>query len=358
MEKCSDWRVVGPRRLLLQKVREVLGAMKRAAVVTIGCKNESLGAFKLAEWLRRRGWEVEHRTQIAPMFESYDLCAFSVVFSWRLPELVQQVHVAKQIGAEVWIGGPAVSFHGRNRRYVQERTGIEPTIGIDDRFERESVDCGMVYFSRGCPAFTEACGVCPVPKLEGTDFRFYPDAIPAKLLMDNNLSALPGEYQDHIIRRYADEWDNGPVDANSGFEPHSFDDSTLERWRKFPLLCWRFGYDDLSERPQALDMIARLRDAGYRGKKVRVYTLIGNEPIEDCHRRIREVIDRECEPVPQRMRPLDWLGPPRPLPVRFDWDEPTLIAYQRFYAKPQLWRQMRPEEFRYQSRLPLAASPI
>lgn len=331
--------------------------MKRAAVITIGCKNESLGAFKLAAWLSRNGWDVEHKTHLSPLFDrGFLLFAFSVVFSWRLPELVEQARTARTLGGEVWIGGPAVSFHARNRRYVLDQTGLEPRPGIDDRFEREPVDCGMVYFSRGCPAYTEACGVCPVPKLEGTDFRFYPDAKPAKMLMDNNLSALPGEYQDHIIRRYADEWPGGPVDANSGFEPHTFDSATLDRWRQFPLLCWRFGYDDLSEREQSLAMMQRLRRAGYKGKRVRVYTLIGNEPIADCHRRIREVIAAGCEPVPQRLRPLDWLGPPRPLPCRYDWDEPTLIAYQRFYARPQLWKKLRPEDFYYQGRHPLACA--
>ncbi len=324
--------------------------MKSALVITVGCKHESLGAKKLAAFLRRAGWIVEESATLGMFDCGFDLYCFSVVFSWRLPALVEMVRrvVWK---AEVWIGGPAVTFHAANRKYVVDQTGIQPQFGIDMRFEEEPTDCPMVYFSRGCPAYTSACGYCPVPRIEGMKFRFYPNARPSRLLLDNNLSALPADYQEHIIKRYAEEWRGRLVDANSGFEPHSFDAKTLERWRAFPLACWRFGYDDLSERDQALEMMRLLKSAGLSGEKVRVYTLIGNEPKEICHRRIREVIDNGCHPVPQRLRPLDWRG--APLPCQHDWDEPTLIAFQRFYSLAGLWKRLKPSEFYYQGRYPM-----
>lgn len=326
--------------------------MNRALVVTVGSRCESLGAMKLARWLRRTGWHVDEATDVTMFDASYDLYAFSVVFSWRLPALVEMVKTAKMLGGEIWIGGPAVTFHHRNRQYVQNETGIVPHYGLDIRFETEPGKFPMVYFSRGCPAYTPACGKCPVPTIEGNAFRYYPDATPAPLLMDNNLSALPDEYQEHIIRRYREEW-TGPkkVDANSGFEPHTFTEATLDRWKDFPLACWRFGYDDLTERDEALEMMRLLRSRGYGGEKVRVYTLIGNEPIADCRRRVTEVIENGCHPWPQRVRALDWIG--GPLPVYLDWDEPTLIAFQRFYSIAGLWGRMKPEEFWYQNRFPL-----
>ena len=324
---------------------------KRAMVVTVGSPKESLGAMKLSRWLRRTGWDVTERTELAYFDSGHDLYCFSAVFSWRLPALVRMAKEAMKWG-EVWIGGPAVSFHPANARYVEQETGVKPHIGTDDRFENEPGEYAMVYFSRGCPAYTPACGACPVPRLEGTKFRFYPDATPAKLLLDNNLSALPDDYQDHILRRYAD-WGRGKVDANSGFEPHTFTEKTLLRWREFPLQCWRFGYDDLTERDEALEMMRLLKHYGYEGEKVRVYTLIGKEPIAQCVQRMREVIDSGFHPWPQRFRPLDWLGPDGTLPTFHDWDEPTLIAYQRFYSIAGLWKTMKPEEFFYQSRFPL-----
>jgi hypothetical protein len=328
----------------------------KALVVSVGGKNISLGALKLVNYLRRTtDYEVEHSTAIP--LKRFDLYCFSCVFSWHLPDLVRMVQFAKLFG-EVWIGGPAVTFHPDNARYVERETGIAPHTGLDDRFEQEPGTYPMVYFSRGCPAYTAACGVCPVPRIEGNAFRYYPDAAPARMLLDNNLSALPAEYQDHIIARYkADYRGRGLVDANSGFEPHSFNQDTLRRWREFPLAFWRFGYDDLSERNEALSMLNLLNCYGYKGQKVRVYTLIGNEPIQYCYQRVREVIGpKRLEPLahpwPQRLKPLNYLG--GPLPTKFDWDEPTLIAFQRFFSIAGLWKRMEPREFFYQGRYPLA----
>jgi hypothetical protein len=322
----------------------------RAAVITVGSKWESLGSLKLANWLRRQGWDVEQLSAITELFCDFDLCAFSAVFSWRLPELVRMVKIAQLNRCEIWIGGPAVTFHRDNFDYVVKETGVTPTTGIDERFEREPGKYPMVYFSRGCPAYGPGCGPCPVPRIEGNRFRYYPNAEPAPLLLDNNLSALPGEYQDHIIARY-EGW-NGRVDANSGFEPHTFNGETLTRWQQFPLRYWRFGYDDLTERDVALEMLERLRFAGINSRRIRVYTLIGNEPIDDCIRRINEVIERGGEPVPQRMRPLNWRC--GPLPTKHDWTEPLLIACQRFYMAPQLWKSMSAHDFYYQGHYPLS----
>lgn len=327
----------------------------KAFVITVDdSPKASLGAQKLANWLRRTGWECVESNDLTILDRGADLYAFSIIFSWHLPRAVHLAKWAKHWGAEVWVGGPAVSFHVDNARYVEEEIGVKPHRGIDERFEREPGKYSMVYFSRGCPAYTPACGNCPVPFIEGNKFRFYPDADPAALLLDNNLSALPDDYQEHIIQRYLEVWPkHRRVDANSGFEPHSFTEKTLVRWQKFPLACWRFGYDDITERHQALEMMKLLTAYGYKGEKVRVYTMIGNEPIDVCHQRMREVISFGFHPWPQRLRPLNWLGPKGTLPCKFDWDEPTLIAYQRFYSIAGLWKPNKPEDFYYQSRYPL-----
>lgn len=325
----------------------------QVVVVTVGARQESLGALKLANWLRRQGHDVDEKTKILPLVDQYDLYCFSAVFSWQLPSLVSQARIAREhYKAEVWIGGPAVTFHPANFRYVQANTGVTPHRGLDERFDSEPGSYPMCYFSRGCPAYTPACGLCPVPITEGNTFKFYPDAIPAPLLLDNNLSALPPDYQDYIIERYHSLWHRRSlVDANSGFEPHTFNEATLLRWKKFPLRYWRFGYDDLTERDQALEMLSLLKYHGITGEKVRVYTLLGNEPKADCLRRVREVIDMGAHPWPQRLRPLDYLQ--GPLPCRFDWDEPDLIAAQRLYSIKGLWGNMKPEDFHYQGRHPL-----
>ena len=107
------------------------------------------------------------------------------------------------------------------------------------------------------------------------------------ILCDNNLSALPAEYQDHVVARYRREGVR-LLDANSGFEPRTFDDEVYRRWKTINEGPWRFAYDDQPEREDVRRVMHMLRDEP--GKKKRVYVLIGNEPFDACMERIREVI--------------------------------------------------------------------
>jgi hypothetical protein len=125
--------------------------------------------------------------------------------------------------------------------------------------------------SRGCPGMgteeaPKPCSFCIVPVMEGTKFKLLPDFPVRPILCDNNLSALPADYQDYIIRRYQ-EAGVKLKDANSGFEPVTFTPEVYARWR--PLVNagggpWRFGYDTKKEAPQAR---ARDEDAGRRASE-------------------------------------------------------------------------------------------
>src|SRR6185437_2940181 len=116
------------------------------------------------------------------------------------------------------------------------------------------------------------------------------------ILCDNNLSALPVEYQNFIIGRYTQE--GVPLrDANSGFEPITFTDEVYARWK--PLINagrgpWRFAYDETKEAPQVRRVMQMLKDEPANRK--RVYVLIGNEPFAPCMERVYEVIANKCEP--------------------------------------------------------------
>ena len=67
--------------------------------------------------------------------------------------------------------------------------------------------------SRGCPV---GCWFCIVPKMEGKAFTTLPDFPVRPVLCDNNLSALPANYQQFIVDRYLSA--GVPLlDANSGF---------------------------------------------------------------------------------------------------------------------------------------------
>jgi hypothetical protein len=82
--------------------------------------------------------------------------------------------------------------------------------------------------------------------MDGKTFTLMPDFPVRPILCDDNLSALPADYQQHIVARYIAA--GVPLlDANSGFEPATFDDEVFARWRPILKGPWRFGYDETTE---------------------------------------------------------------------------------------------------------------
>jgi len=186
--------------------------------------------------------------------------------------------------------------------------------------------------SRGC---TEDCSFCGVPITEGP-LVTVPDFPVRPVLCDNNLSALPDEYQDYIIERYQSAG-IALRDANSGFEPHTFTDEVYRRWK--PLINagggpWRFGYDEMKERDRVLRVMKMLADEPQKRK--RVYVLIGNEPFAECMSRIQEVIDNGCEPHVQPKLALNALDrEPQP---KYDWTTQRLKDVAR-WANGWVWKR-------------------
>ena len=199
--------------------------------------------------------------------------------------------------------------------------------GEVDALVRHNPDATIT--SRGCPV---GCYFCIVPKMEGKEFTLLPNFIPRPILCDNNLSALPIEYQEYIIEKYQK---SGVIllDANSGFEPHTFDKETYIRWKAINRGRWRFGYDETSEEEYVYRMVHILKDELPWNKKI--YVLIGNEPFEACYRRIMQVIEWKCEPHVQPMLALNTLVK-RPI-IHHDWTEQKLRDLAR-WSNRWIWR--------------------
>lgn len=260
----------------------------------------------------------------------------SVAFTWRLEDAYARARFARAEGLNVKAGGPAL-FQVQMKHRLADVAEIGPD--YPDAVAKHNPDATVA--SRGCPV---GCWFCIVPKMEGKTFTLIPDFPVRPVLCDNNLSALPGEYQDHIIRRYQDA-SIKLLDANSGFEPITFTPDVYERWK---LLVnagrgpWRFAYDELKERNEVLRVMRMLKDEPQKRK--RVYVLIGNEPFDDCMQRIREVIANNCEPYCQPLVKLNELkcmktNPNKPEPwVRFDWTEQKLRDVARWTNK-WIWKQ-------------------
>jgi hypothetical protein len=309
--------------------------MSTALVVNCSAPHYNLGAAKLANWLRAEGWQVATDTHGPGLFaDDYDLVALSVIFSWHAPKAAAVARECRD-RCEVWCGGPGM-FH--LAQWWERETGLQVHRGLDQRFERQRGEYTMTFASRGCPV---GCYFCIVPRLEGTEFTLDWDFQPAPVLCDNNLSALPAEFQEHIIRRYC-ETSMDLKDANSGFEPEAFTEETYRRWRAVLRGPWRFAFDTTSEAPAVQRMMEILKAEPARKK--RVYVLIGNEPRAACFERIQRVLEWGGEPYCQPMLPLNALSKDD-LKEAYGWTRQQLRDVAR-WTNRFLWRSVPLEEYR------------
>jgi hypothetical protein len=247
-----------------------------------------------------------------------DTAFLSIAFTWRLNDAYQRAVFLKAQGYRVRIGGPGVFTLKERLKFFD---GVAELGGdVPDAVAHHNPNATIA--SRGCPV---GCWFCIVPKMEGRDFTLLPDFPVRPVLCDNNLSALSADYQDHIIARYRDA-EVPLLDANSGFEPRTFDGDVYARWRAINRGPWRFAYDDQAERPYVARCMEMLRDVPSRKK--RVYVLIGNEPMASCLERLKEVIAWGGEPHAQPYMKLNALE--RKPHVRFDWTAQSLRDMARW----------------------------
>lgn len=260
-----------------------------------------------------------------------DTAYLSIAFTWLLDKAYARALWHRALGYKVRAGGPALFL-------VKMKHELEDVaeLGGDYPDAVRHHNPAATIASRGCPV---GCWFCIVPAMEGREFTLLPDFPVRPILCDNNLSALPADYQDHIIGRYKAEGVR-LVDANSGFEPRTFDDDVYQRWRAINEGPWRFAFDDQEEREDVRRVLHMLR--AEPAKRKRVYVLIGNEPFESCMARIREVIEWGGEPHVQPYIKLNALQ--RAPHVRFDWTDQRLRDVAR-WANGFVWRSAPFDEY-------------
>jgi hypothetical protein len=270
-----------------------------------------------------------------------DTAYLSVAFTWLLNEAYAKAVWYRANGYKVRAGGPALYLKSMKHE-IEDVAEIGKE--YPDAIARQNPLATIA--SRGCPV---GCWFCIVPKMEGKEFTLLPDFPVRPILCDNNLSALPVDYQEHIINRYVAE--GVPLlDANSGFEPRTFDEGTYARWNQILKGPWRFAFDDAEEADAVYKMMHLL--GGEPPRRKRVYILIGNEPFASCMQRIEETIAYGCEPHVQPFIKLNALEK-RPH-VKFDWTEQKLRDVAR-WANGFVWRSVPFKEYdRTRKNLPVA----
>lgn len=259
-----------------------------------------------------------------------DTAYLSIAFTWRLEDAYERAKWYGRLGYKVRAGGPGLFTR---KHYLDEVADTSGT--YHDAVSRHNPMATIA--SRGCPV---GCWFCIVPKMEGKSFTELPDFPVRPVLCDNNLSALSAEYQNHIVGRYQSS-DVPLLDANSGFEPRTFDDEVYARWKPINKGPWRFAYDDQDERQYVERCMTMLKSVS--PKRKRIYTLIGNEPMAACLERIKEVIAWGGEPHAQPYMKLNALE--KKPNIRFDWTD-RIVRDMARWANRRIWRYATFEEYR------------
>jgi hypothetical protein len=269
----------------------------------------------------------------------FDLVCVSAIFSWDVPKGIEPALRGR--GYDVWAGGPGFLHMAQ---WWKERTGYDSVKGLDSRFERQRGTYRMTFAARGCPV---GCFFCGVPELEGKEYSLDWDFQPAPILCDNNITDVPVDFQEHVVRRYQESGVR-LLDANSGFEPKNFTEETYRRWEPILRGPWRFGYDYLAERSSVRRMLAILKDEPERKK--RVYVLIGNEPFEVCLQRATEVVEWGGEPYCQPYL-LKTATERNDFVIRYDWTPDKLTHFARYFNR-HLYKYTALEEYRCGTKQP------
>lgn len=309
----------------------------------------NLGVDRIAQYHRLRGDEVYYGPWV-PMLRGVDKVYFSVIFTWDLPDMINQVNLVRTWGKEVEIGGPAATFM---HKYIHTQTGIEPHCGLDERFEHipplswlknyrpnmTGGDYKLTFTQRGCP---HRCAFCGVKKVEPVALE-YDDFPMAPMIGDNNILATSWEHQELVVNRFVNY--GREIDINSGFDVRFFQEEHFKLFSRLRLKYWRFAWDTMEVEEDVRRVAAMMRANGLDRHRVTFYCLIGfpGQTVEECLYRLNTLIGLGMNPYPMRFWPLNSLDRKYVAP---GWTENLLQRMTAYYQTPYLWKSVPWENYR------------
>ena len=265
---------------------------------------------------------------------------FSCIFTYDLPDMIIGINLLKSRGIELELGGPAVTAMPQ---YIEEKTGIIPHLGLDDRFEHIKGRFKMTFTSRGC---VRKCPWCLVPKIEPVRVEYDDFPIPVgnnPFIGDNCILATSWEHQELVVERMKDV---RALDINSGFDCRLFTEDHYHLYSQLHLECFRLAFDSMGverEFEQAVNILKKY-EIDYR--RIIVYVMIGfpGTTFEECVYRLEKTRALGCSPYPQRFMPLNSVDARKY--VAPGYDRERLEALRVYWSNPFAWRTVTWKEFK------------
>lgn len=245
----------------------------------------------------------------------------SVVFSWLIDQAFQIAIWYRSQGYVVLSGGPAVSHNNSIMSKVSDTS-----LDFPDAIAQHNPNAA--FTSRGC---IRKCKFCIVPKIEGELKEL--DNYPIRpIVCDNNFLACSKQHFDTVIDKLKPLKD---VDFNQGLDARLITKYQANRLAELDLKVVRLAWDYVGMESIVMDALNILVDAGFSGRMIRCYVLIGyNDTPEDALYRLDKIQSMGFSPNPMRYQPIDTKK--KNSFVGQGWTDAELKRYMRYWSR-QVW---------------------
>jgi hypothetical protein len=270
-------------------------------------------------------------------WSDYKTTYCSVVFTWQVKDVINQIRQREFGTVRYVVGGPAA---------ILKRDEIEPWAEVCERppykfFKPITAHSKYATFTtRGCP---NQCAFCAVPKIEG-DFSELKYWEHKPIVCDNNLLAASRKHFDKVVDGLkVFPW----CDFNQGLDARRFTHYHASRFAELKKPKIRFACDNQTAKKYVHDAVKLARFCGL--KDFGVYVLIGHrDDPDDALDRLRFIHRLGIRPNPMRYQPLDC--DEKNSYVGKNWTNELLLDYVKYWSSLRFFEGIPFKEFRRKQR--------